>query len=106
MSEFAQIGRPVGRVEGPEKVTGATRFAADIQLPGMLVGRCLRSPFPYARVLSVDVDEARDLVSRLVRVVGSIIKGPPLSTLECPYLSSAFRTIRGTVASATWAHLR
>ena len=32
------IGAPVSQIGGQEKVTGQTRFAADVILPGMLWG--------------------------------------------------------------------
>jgi len=53
-SPYQTIGRPVGRAEGPAKVTGQAIFPADVNLPGILVGKCLRSPFPYARIVSID----------------------------------------------------
>lgn len=53
-SSYETIGRPVGRAEGPAKVTGQAIFPADVNLPGTLVGKCLRSPFPYAKILSID----------------------------------------------------
>ena len=56
---YATIGLPVGRAEGPEKVTGAAVYPADITLPGTLVGKCLRSPYAYARILSIDASAAR-----------------------------------------------
>jgi CO/xanthine dehydrogenase Mo-binding subunit len=43
---YATIGQPIGRAEGPEKVSGAAMYPADINLPGILVGKCLRSPYP------------------------------------------------------------
>ena len=55
-SSYETIGQPVGRAEGPAKVTGQAIFPADINLPGTLVGKCLRSPFPYAKILSIDPD--------------------------------------------------
>lgn len=58
---YATIGQPVGRAEGPEKVTGKALYPADIRLPGTIVGMCLRSPFPYARIVSLDVSAARQL---------------------------------------------
>ena len=36
------VGQP--RVDGPAKVTGAAVYTADIELPGMLYARVLRSP--------------------------------------------------------------
>lgn len=59
--EFNLVGtRPV-RPDGVDKVTGRARFGADLSLPGMLVGRVLRSPHPHARLKKVDVSEALKL---------------------------------------------
>lgn len=55
-SSYETIGKPVGRAEGPAKVTGQAIFPADVNLPGTLVGKCLRSPFPYAKIVSIDPD--------------------------------------------------
>ena len=55
-SSYETIGRPVGRAEGPAKVTGQAIFPADVNLPGTLVGKCLRSPFPYAKIVSINQD--------------------------------------------------
>ena len=52
------IGSSVPRIEGPEKVTGGTRFAADVDLPGMLWGKILRSPHPHARIGRIDASAA------------------------------------------------
>jgi len=41
-----------------EKVTGAAQFASDLKIPGMLQGRVLRSPFPHARIRSIDTSAA------------------------------------------------
>jgi CO/xanthine dehydrogenase Mo-binding subunit len=54
----AVIGAPIARAEGPEKVTGAARYAADIRLPGMLWGAVLRSPYPHARIRGIDASKA------------------------------------------------
>lgn len=54
----AIVGSPVSRIEGPEKVSGRTRFAADVNLPGMLWGKILRSPYPHARIRHIDAAAA------------------------------------------------
>src|SRR5688500_11087297 len=51
--------RVIRRVDGPEKVSGAALYAADVRLPGLLVGVALRSPVPHARITPLDVSEAR-----------------------------------------------
>ena len=54
----AVIGAPVPRIEGPDKVTGRTVYAADVTLPGMLWGKLLRSPLPHARIRRIDASAA------------------------------------------------
>ena len=56
--DFKAIGtRPV-RPDGIDKVTGRAAFGADLNLPGMLHGKVLRSPHAHARIRSVDVSAA------------------------------------------------
>lgn len=53
------VGRPMGRVDGPDKVGGATVYTADVQLPAMLWGKCLRSPYAHARIISINTEQAK-----------------------------------------------
>ncbi len=53
------IGKPLPRVDAAAKVTGMATYADDIQLPRMLHCKILRSPYPHARILSVDASAAR-----------------------------------------------
>ncbi len=55
------IGQSITRGEGPDKVSGKAVYAADISLPGMLWGKVLRSPHPYARIVSIDTAQAKAL---------------------------------------------
>jgi len=55
------IGVAVERLDGAAKVTGGARYTADFDLPGMLFGKCLRSPYANARILSIDTRRARAL---------------------------------------------
>ena len=55
------IGQSVVRRDLPGKLTGEAKYAADVQLPGMLAGKILRSPHPHATILSVDAKVAREL---------------------------------------------
>src|SRR3989304_6640273 len=58
MGSFAVVGKPLPRVDAKEKVTGDAVYCADFKLPRMLYGKILRSPYPHARVLNVDVSQA------------------------------------------------
>lgn len=59
--ELKVIGQRVPLLDAYEKVTGSFKYAVDISLPGMLVGKILRSPHPRARMLSIDVSKATAL---------------------------------------------
>jgi len=58
---YRLLGGRIPYVEGPLKVTGRAEYTDDIQRPGMLVGRLLRSPWPHARLRSIDASAARAL---------------------------------------------
>ena len=56
--EYKVVGtRPI-RHDGPDKVLGRARYAADIHLSGMLHGKILRSPHAHARIKSIDTSRA------------------------------------------------
>ena len=58
---FKVIGtRPI-RHDGLDKVTGRAKYGADINLPGMLHGKILRSPHAHARIRSIDTSAAEKL---------------------------------------------
>jgi CO/xanthine dehydrogenase Mo-binding subunit len=55
---YNTVGKALGRVEGPAKVSGRATYAADVLLPGMIWGKVLRSPLPHARILRIDASKA------------------------------------------------
>jgi CO/xanthine dehydrogenase Mo-binding subunit len=58
---FKWVGtRPI-RPDGVPKVTGRAQYGADLAMPGMLVGRILRSPHAHARIRSIDTSKAAAL---------------------------------------------
>ncbi|MCY4656147.1 MAG: molybdopterin-dependent oxidoreductase, partial [Gammaproteobacteria bacterium] len=61
--------RPI-RPDGIEKVTGRANFGADLNLPGMLHGKILRSPHAHARIKSIDVSRALALDGVISAVSG------------------------------------
>src|SRR5919198_1170533 len=54
----AEHGRG-GRVEGDLKVSGRLMYADDLALPGLLYVAVVRSPYPHARIVSIDTEDAR-----------------------------------------------
>lgn len=59
MEEFTVVGKRLPRVDAVVKATGEAMFAADMELPGMLHGKILRSPHPHARILNIDTSSAQ-----------------------------------------------
>ena len=52
------VGRSAPKIDGYERARGEARFTADVQLPGMLHAKLLRSPHARARVKSIDASRA------------------------------------------------
>ncbi len=55
------VGMPVPRVDGRDKVTGSANYGADFDLPGTLWAKTVRSPYPHARIASIDTSAAKAL---------------------------------------------
>ncbi|MFL6278654.1 MAG: xanthine dehydrogenase family protein molybdopterin-binding subunit [Vicinamibacterales bacterium] len=54
------IGTHVKRLDGPDKVTGRAKYTFDINRPGMLHAKIVRSPHPHARIVAVDMAAAQN----------------------------------------------
>jgi len=52
------IGQSTTRVDAAAKVTGRAHYSSDIQADGWLYGMILRSKWPAAKILSVNLDKA------------------------------------------------
>ncbi len=53
------IGRRVTKLDAPDKASGRTRYVHDINVPGQLQAKILRSTEVHARIISIDVEAAR-----------------------------------------------
>lgn len=69
--DYVNIGKRLPRVDGIPKATGEAKYAADLSLPGMLWGKILRSPYPHARILSIDTSKALGLPGVRAVVTGA-----------------------------------
>ena len=98
MTTFKTIGKSEPRRDLPEKLTGEAKYAADVQLPGMLFGKILRSPHPHARILSINVDAARNLPG--VRAVVTPFDAPKGQVApDMPILDTEARYVGDEVAA-------
>jgi CO/xanthine dehydrogenase Mo-binding subunit len=73
--EYTTIGQSATRVEGYDKVTGATHYTADVALPGTLWGRVLRSPLPHARIVRIDTSQAQHVPGVHAVLTGADVRG-------------------------------
>jgi len=68
--DLTVLGKDLPRVDGILKATGKAEFAGDITLPGMLVGKVLRSPYAHAKILNVDASKAEKLMGIKAVITG------------------------------------
>jgi len=61
MKEYSVVGKSLPRLDSISKVSGEARYTVDMFLPGMLYGKILRSPYPHARILNIDISKANRL---------------------------------------------
>ena len=66
-TKFKSTGKPFKHQDARIKVTGEAKYAADIQLPGLLYARILRPPSHGAKLVTADVSEAEKIKG--IRVV-------------------------------------
>lgn len=55
------ISHSTKRIDAPAKLTGQARYSSDIQYNGLLYGMILRSKWPAAKILAVNLDQARQV---------------------------------------------
>jgi isoquinoline 1-oxidoreductase beta subunit len=70
-ASFRLIGKDVPRVELPTKVTGAAKYAQDVQVPGMVYAAVLQSPYFGGAPETVD-----DSAARKVPGITDVVKLP------------------------------
>ena len=87
------VGQPVPRIDAYDKVTGRAAYVGDLEIPGMVHGLILRSPWPHARVLSIDASEAerlpgvlgvltRDHLGGIDPYFGSVVRDRPIVAMD------------------------
>lgn len=65
------VGTRAARLDAADKVTGRARYASDVRLPGMLIGKIVRSDRPHARIVRIDPSAALALEGVAAVVSGS-----------------------------------
>lgn len=76
------VGTNVQMVGAVAKVSGAINYIADLEFPGQLYAKALRSPYPHAKLLRVDASRAKALLG-----VRAVVTREDLSGLN-PYFGT------------------
>lgn len=64
------VGADVKRKEDPRLITGSSMYVDDLQLPGMVHVAIVRSPYPHARIKSIDFSAAKDMPGVIMTLSG------------------------------------
>ena len=73
---FSIIGKPMAMTDARAKVTGLGKYADDLSVPGMLIGKILHSPHAHARIRSIDTSQAEALAGVKVTAAGEDARNP------------------------------
>jgi aerobic carbon-monoxide dehydrogenase large subunit len=99
ITEKPPYERPIGygkllRKEDPRFIRGKGNYVDDINLPGMLHGAVLRSPYAHARIKSIDVSAATSLPK-----VKAVITGKDLEPLKLAWMPTLSYDVQAVLAT-------
>jgi CO/xanthine dehydrogenase Mo-binding subunit len=111
---FSYVGKPCTRVDGWEKVTGQTRYGADLRFARELTAKSLYSPVPHARIISIDTSKARALDGVAAVVTATDVPGnnemagrfPVFARDEAKYIGDALAAVAAETPQIAAAALR
>ncbi|MBC7477785.1 MAG: molybdopterin-dependent oxidoreductase, partial [Pseudorhodobacter sp.] len=89
---FKQVGTRPARPDGIDKVKGRALYGADMNAPGQLVARILRSPHAHAEIVSIDTSEALAL-----KGVKAVVTGADLVAQD----SDSMRDVQENILAVT-----
>src|ERR1700704_1149158 len=96
---LSAAGNPIGfgrmlRKEDARFLRGQGRYLDDVQLPGMLYGAILRSPYAHARIISVDASAAEAHPK-----VRAVITGELLATMDLAWMPTLSGDVQAVLAT-------
>ena len=110
------IGASIRRVEDGPLITGKGCYTEDIELPGMLHMAFLRSPYPHAKIISIDTRAAKAMAGVIAVVTGDDLSEklhvpavpmvPGMKTPPHPLLARGVVHAAGTPVAAVVAESR
>jgi len=70
VTEYSVIGKSIAMIDAAGKTTGSGKYTDDFNMPGMLAGKILHSPYPHALIKRIDTSRARQLDGVVAVVTG------------------------------------
>ena len=92
--EIGGMGHSLKRKEDSRFIQGKGSYVDDVNLPGMVYGHLVRSPFAHARLKSVNIENARKLPGVLAIITGADLEKAGLSWM--PTLSGDKQMVLAT----------
>ncbi len=90
------LGSPVRRVEDARLLVGASRYVADLDLPGVLDVSYVTATIAHARILSIDVSAARAVPGVVDIVTAAELDIGPLGLMNPGYPKDMVRPLLAT----------
>jgi CO/xanthine dehydrogenase Mo-binding subunit len=84
VTDFKHVKKSFRRSDGELIVTGRAPYTVDIDLPGMLYAKILRSPYPHARIRNINIEKAGRIEGVKAIVTGKDIGYRRFSFLDTP----------------------
>ncbi len=109
---YTIVGKPVARLDIPDKCTGGFTYMQDYKVPGMLHGRVVRPPAIGATLKSVDAASLKDIpglvkIVRVANFLGVVCKGEWAAIKAARQLKAEWTTWDGLPEQAKlWDHVR
>jgi CO/xanthine dehydrogenase Mo-binding subunit len=86
MTPNTTIGLAVPMIDVRERVTGTISYVLDVELPGMLYARILRSPYPHARLIRVDASAALGIEGVIATLTRDDFNDPAIKPVYGPQI--------------------
>lgn len=103
-----RLGDSPARPDGMAKATGEFAFSGDLSADGFLWGATLRSPHPYARILSIDVSGAWSIAGVEAVITAEDVPGKAtyglISSDQPVFASDVVRYVGEAVAAVAGNH--
>ena len=97
------IGKRIAKLDAPDKASGKTRYIHDLNLPGQLHAKILRSTRVHARILRIDTTRAKALPGvHAVLTAADVPYQRPLGILakdHMPLKGDKVRSLRDEIAA-------